>query len=74
MEKVASWRARTGVPWPEYSRVTWASEMTAHYIAERLQESGKTISGLAQGMPIGGELDYMDDGTLSTALKSRKVV
>lgn len=45
---------------------------TAHYISERLAGSGAKTSGLAQGVPVGGELDYLDDGTLSAALKSRR--
>ena len=48
-------------------------QTTAHYVAERLQ-GVTTISGLAQGMPIGGELDYMDDGTISAALRARRPV
>jgi recombination protein RecR len=44
---------------------------TAHYIAEELEGRVK-VSSLAQGVPIGGELDYLDDGTISAALKARK--
>jgi recombination protein RecR len=50
---------------------TVASQTTAHYVAERLAESGVTITRLAQGIPMGGELDYMDDGTLGAALSAR---
>ncbi len=49
-------------------------QTTAHYIAERLQETETTVSGLAHGVPIGGELDYLDDGTISAALKARRPV
>lgn len=49
-------------------------QTTAHYIAERLQETDTTVSGLAHGMPIGGELDYLDDGTISAALTARRPV
>jgi len=49
-------------------------QTTAHYIADSLENANVTVSGLAQGVPVGGELDYLDDGTLSTALKSRKPV
>lgn len=49
-------------------------QTTAHYVAERLQGAAVIVSGLAQGMPIGGELDYMDDGTISAALKARRPV
>ncbi len=47
-------------------------QTTAHYIAERLGDTGVAISRLAQGVPVGGELDYLDDGTLSAALKARR--
>jgi recombination protein RecR len=47
-------------------------QTTAHYIAERLAGLGVTVSRLAHGVPVGGELDYLDDGTLSAALKARR--
>ncbi len=47
-------------------------QTTAHYIADELAGTGATITSLAQGVPIGGELDYLDDGTISAALKARK--
>ncbi|GAA0312927.1 recombination mediator RecR [Rhodovulum strictum] len=47
-------------------------QTTAHYIAEELTGTGVAITSLAQGVPIGGELDYLDDGTISAALKARK--
>lgn len=50
---------------------TVAGQTTAHYVAERLAELPVTITRLAQGIPMGGELDYMDDGTLSAALTAR---
>ena len=49
-------------------------QTTAHYIAERLHGADTMVSGLAHGMPIGGELDYLDDGTISAALKARRPV
>jgi recombination protein RecR len=49
-------------------------QTTAHYIAERLQGTDTIVSGLAHGMPIGGELDYLDDGTISAALRARRPV
>ena len=49
-------------------------QTTAHYLADRLAPSGVKISRLAQGVPIGGELDYLDDGTLTAALKARRAV
>ena len=51
---------------------TVEGQTTAHYIAERAEGSGARISRLAQGVPIGGELDYLDDGTLTAALKARR--
>ena len=47
-------------------------QTTAHYLTDRLADSGVTISRLAHGLPVGGELDYLDDGTLGTALKARQ--
>ena len=47
-------------------------QTTAHYIAERLEGLGVTVSRLGQGVPVGGELDYLDDGTLIAALKARR--
>ncbi len=47
-------------------------QTTAHYIAERLADNGVKLSRLAHGVPVGGELDYLDDGTLSAALKARR--
>ncbi len=49
-------------------------QTTAHYISDCLQSCGVSTTQLAQGLPIGGQIDYMDDGTISTALKSRKAV
>lgn len=49
-------------------------QTTALYIADRLQTSAVSVSQLAHGVPIGGQIDYLDDGTLATALKSRKAV
>lgn len=51
---------------------TVEGQTTAHYIAEALAPMGITVSGLAQGVPIGGELDYLDDGTISAALLARR--
>ena len=49
-------------------------QTTAHYIADRLAEFEILVSRLAHGIPVGGELDYLDDGTLSAALKARRPV
>ena len=48
-------------------------QTTAHYIADQLGGAVE-ITSLAQGVPIGGELDYLDDGTISAAFKARKKV
>ena len=47
-------------------------QTTSHYIGERLGEQDLTLSQLAHGVPVGGELDYLDDGTLTAALKARR--
>lgn len=46
-------------------------QTTAHYIADRLAPLGLNVTRLAHGVPVGGELDYLDDGTLAQALKAR---
>lgn len=48
-------------------------QTTAHYIADQL-DGRVTLTSLAQGVPIGGELDYLDDGTISAALAARKAI
>jgi recombination protein RecR len=47
-------------------------QTTAHYIADRLQEREVEVTTLAQGVPVGGELDYLDEGTIGAALKARR--
>jgi recombination protein RecR len=47
-------------------------QSTAHYLTDRLEGTPVKISRLAQGVPIGGELDYLDEGTLAAALKARR--
>ncbi|MDR3514741.1 MAG: recombination mediator RecR [Azospirillaceae bacterium] len=47
-------------------------QTTAHYVTERLADCAITVSRLAHGVPLGGELDYLDDGTLATALRARR--
>lgn len=46
-------------------------QSTAHYIMDQINNPDIKITRLAHGMPVGGELDYMDDGTISTALRAR---
>ncbi len=53
---------------------TVEGQTTAHYVADRIAGCGVTVTRLAHGVPIGGELDYLDDGTLSAALKARRPV
>ncbi|WP_428514677.1 recombination mediator RecR [Roseovarius sp.] len=48
-------------------------QTTAHYIADQLEDR-VTLTSLAQGVPIGGELDYLDDGTITAALNARKAL
>jgi len=49
-------------------------QTTAHVIHEHLEDTDCAVTSLAKGVPIGGELDYMDDGTISAALAARKAV
>ncbi len=49
-------------------------QTTAHYLIDILTPSGVAISSLARGMPVGGELDYLDDGTIQQAIKARRFV
>ena len=46
-------------------------QTTAHYITDLLQEAGVKVTRLAHGVPVGGELDYLDEGTLSAAMRQR---
>lgn len=46
-------------------------QSTAHYLTDRLEGTGVRITRLAHGLPVGGELDYLDDGTIATALRAR---
>ncbi len=47
-------------------------QTTAHYVAQRIEKYPVKVTTLARGVPVGGELDYLDDGTLQMALKSRR--
>ena len=53
---------------------TLEGQTTAHYIAERLEKFPLRITQLAHGLPVGGELDYLDEGTLAQALRARRPV
>jgi recombination protein RecR len=47
-------------------------QTTAHYITDHLESTGVRVSRLAHGVPVGGELDYLDDGTITAAMRSRR--
>jgi len=49
-------------------------QTTAHYIAERLEPTKVQVTRLAHGVPVGGELDYLDDGTLTQAMRARRQI
>ena len=54
------------------TNATVDGQTTAHYLTDRLEDCGVTVTRLAHGIPVGGELDYLDDGTLGAALKARR--
>ena len=53
---------------------TLEGQTTAHYLAERLEKFPVRLTQLAHGLPVGGELDYLDEGTLEQALRARRPV
>jgi recombination protein RecR len=53
---------------------TVEGQTTSHYLADVLSETGVSITRLAHGVPVGGELDHLDDGTLLAAIKARRGV
>ena len=53
---------------------TVEGQTTAHYLTEQLRDRGVAVTRLAHGVPIGGELDYLDEGTLAAAIKSRRSI
>ncbi len=53
---------------------TLEGQTTAHYIAERIEKYPIRLTQLAHGLPVGGELDYLDEGTLAQALRARRPV
>lgn len=53
---------------------TLEGQATAHYIAERIEQYPIRLTQLAHGLPVGGELDYLDEGTLAQALRARRPV
>ena len=56
------------------TNATLEGQTTAHYVAERLETLPVRLSQLAHGLPVGGELDYLDEGTLAQALRARRPV
>jgi len=51
---------------------TVEGQTTAHYIVDQLKTAGVVVSGIAHGVPLGGELHYLDDATLAAALAARR--
>jgi recombination protein RecR len=74
--RVAGLLARAGAPGVREVilalSATVDGQTTSHYLTERLSPSGVAVSKLAHGVPVGGELDLLDDGTLFAALQSRR--
>ena len=56
------------------TNATLEGQTTAHYIAERLEAMPVRVTRLAHGLPVGGELDYLDEGTLAQALRARRPI
>jgi recombination protein RecR len=56
------------------TNATVEGQTTAHYITERLKDLGIATSRLAHGVPVGGELDYLDEGTLTQAIRARRPI
>jgi recombination protein RecR len=67
---VASLLARVG----NGVNATVEGQTTAHYLLDALGPSGVKVTRLAHGVPVGGELDYLDEGTLSAAFKARRAL
>lgn len=65
---------------PQVSEVILATgatvegQTTAHYLADRLADCQVAVTRLAHGLPVGGELDYMDEGTIGAAIKARRAI
>jgi len=53
---------------------TVEGQTTAHYLMDALEPTGVKVTRLAHGVPVGGELDYLDEGTLSHAFKARRAI
>lgn len=53
---------------------TVEGQTTAHYVAERLDDTGVAVTRIAHGVPVGGEIEYLDEGTLAAALGARRAL
>jgi recombination protein RecR len=53
---------------------TLEGQTTAHYLADRIERFPVRVTQLAHGLPVGGELDYLDEGTLAQALRARRPI
>jgi len=71
VERVASGRVKELIL---AVNATIEGQTTAHYITDMISEYDVKVTRLAHGVPVGGELDYLDDGTLSAALKARTLL
>ena len=77
-EQLGMERLRRRAAQPEVNEVllamnaTMEGQATAHYITETLADCNVAVSRLAHGVPVGGELDYLDEGTLAAAVQSRR--
>ena len=73
--KLIEWVAAGGIDEVVLAmNATLEGQTTAHYIAERLEAYPVRVTALAHGLPVGGELDYLDEGTLAQALRARRPV
>jgi recombination protein RecR len=71
VERVAKTKAREAIL---AMNATVEGQTTAHYIFDRLAGTGAKVTRLAHGVPVGGELDYLDEGTLNAAFAARKAM
>ena len=75
IERVVEHLARHGIDEVVLAmNATLEGQTTAHYLAERLEKFPIRLTQLAHGLPVGGELDYLDEGTLAQALRARRPI
>ena len=73
LEATVSGACATGLVWLLLALpATVDGQTTAHYLSDRLAGTGVSITSLARGVPVGGELDWLDDGTIAQALRARR--